>query len=220
MVNLFIKIDTIPITLEMENAAKDRLRRSPSSTYRFPSNAKTNAIRSAKLAEANRRSNESEDIYRFLCEQLECPVCYSMARPSPILQCKHGHVICNECAKSCHKCPICRESGGFCRNLVLEKMAVLLNVDFGINNKARKSLPLDRYIAKLKRSHRLWSDRVSETFLAWESDNISNPPRQIFVLTTILMISVSIAMWLDDVYLTRLFSGLLLFIVLMFAFPP
>lgn len=61
----------------------------------------------------------------FLAQQLECPVCYEMARP-PIHQCRNGHILCRSCYSALQmtaKCPTCREVYDVpIRNLKLEEM--------------------------------------------------------------------------------------------------
>lgn len=41
---------------------------------------------------------------------LECPVCISVPRSGPIIECPNGHLICGTCAEGIpeRKCPICR----------------------------------------------------------------------------------------------------------------
>ena len=56
---------------------------------------------------------------------LECPVCYSYCLP-PIMQCRFGHVVCNQCLPNClPACPVCRTQGpgAFIRSLALDTVA-------------------------------------------------------------------------------------------------
>lgn len=58
---------------------------------------------------------------------LECPVCYENITP-PIYQCKEGHLVCNDCRKSCRKCPTCRGPLGNIRNRALEQCVANVKV--------------------------------------------------------------------------------------------
>ena len=43
-----------------------------------------------------------------LKQNLECPVCTRISLP-PIMQCRNGHVTCNQCRLKVQSCPMCRE---------------------------------------------------------------------------------------------------------------
>ena len=60
---------------------------------------------------------------KFYCEQLveqnrilmnslnnilECPVCLTMVRTSPMPSCHNGHIMCSSCWNLTHLCPLCR----------------------------------------------------------------------------------------------------------------
>ena len=53
---------------------------------------------------------------------LECPVCLEVPRigAGPILGCRNGHLICNNCVDKVKDCPTCREKEIRCRNLFAE----------------------------------------------------------------------------------------------------
>ncbi len=53
-----------------------------------------------------------------LQEVLECPVCYSVPRESPIYQCTNGHLICKDCYGKLTVCHSCRQPQAENRNLV------------------------------------------------------------------------------------------------------
>ncbi|XP_004711279.3 E3 ubiquitin-protein ligase SIAH1-like [Echinops telfairi] len=61
----------------------------------------------------------------FWVSLFECPVCYDSVLP-PILQCKNGHLVCNNCRPKLDICPTCRVLLGSIRNLALEKVADLV----------------------------------------------------------------------------------------------
>ncbi|XP_053435087.1 E3 ubiquitin-protein ligase SIAH1-like [Nycticebus coucang] len=52
----------------------------------------------------------------------ECPVCFEYILP-PILQCQHGHLVCNSCRQNLASCPTCRGPLGSIRNVAMEKVA-------------------------------------------------------------------------------------------------
>ena len=39
---------------------------------------------------------------------LECPVCLTMVRTSPMPSCHNGHIMCSSCWNLTHLCPLCR----------------------------------------------------------------------------------------------------------------
>ena len=39
---------------------------------------------------------------------LECPVCLTMVRSSPVPSCHNGHIVCTSCWNMTHLCPLCR----------------------------------------------------------------------------------------------------------------
>lgn len=55
---------------------------------------------------------------------LDCPVCLNIPTSTPIYQCvSNGHVVCKNCILQLNnKCPICRQSTGFSRCLIAEKL--------------------------------------------------------------------------------------------------
>eukprot|EP00090_Calanus_glacialis_P035528 TRINITY_DN60641_c0_g1_i1.p1 TRINITY_DN60641_c0_g1~~TRINITY_DN60641_c0_g1_i1.p1 ORF type:complete len:318 (-),score=87.86 TRINITY_DN60641_c0_g1_i1:96-1049(-) len=55
-----------------------------------------------KLVEQNRILMNS------LNNILECPVCLTMVRTSPVPSCHNGHIMCSSCWNLTHLCPLCR----------------------------------------------------------------------------------------------------------------
>ena len=62
---------------------------------------------------------DNKDDYEKLVEQnrilmnslnniLECPVCLTMVRTSPVPSCHNGHIMCSSCWNLTHLCPLCR----------------------------------------------------------------------------------------------------------------
>ena len=43
-----------------------------------------------------------------LQKMLECPVCLSIVRSSPVVCCSNGHILCSSCWCQTHLCPLCR----------------------------------------------------------------------------------------------------------------
>ena len=201
-----------------------------------------------EAVESQRPSDVNECEHTRLREQLKCPVCFEVALP-PVRQCKNGHVLCDECASLCSKCPTCREAGqpnG--RNLALEKLAALLEM------KCKYCMEVIRYECFTSHSkecelrpHNLTN--VEEAFVPrgphaadeaqpdvayrvpqpelyiWEwliqrSDNMLGNIPLIVVLTTILSSGLVVVVWLDDGYSRRLAAGLLIYIGLFCALPP
>ena len=52
--------------------------------------------------------------------KLECPVCSRISLP-PIMQCRNGHVTCNNCRMKVQQCPVCRDADIDIRNMFAEK---------------------------------------------------------------------------------------------------
>ena len=44
---------------------------------------------------------------------LECPVCWSVPKSTPIYQCGNGHLLCKDCKPRLSECPICKTKCGF-----------------------------------------------------------------------------------------------------------
>ena len=69
---------------------------------------------------------------------LECPVCFEVPRTGagPILGCRNGHIICQNCVEKIEKCPTCREKEIRCRNIVAERYieTELKDVSFNCKN--------------------------------------------------------------------------------------
>jgi hypothetical protein len=63
----------------------------------------------------------SEDVLEMRNVAFECPICVSLAVSGPIMQCKNGHHICNNCASKVDKCLSCKEKIDI-RALQLEKL--------------------------------------------------------------------------------------------------
>ncbi|XP_053435033.1 E3 ubiquitin-protein ligase SIAH1-like [Nycticebus coucang] len=57
-----------------------------------------------------------------LASVFECPVCFDYVLP-PILQCRRGHLVCNNCRAKLTSCPTCWGPLGSIRNLAMEKVA-------------------------------------------------------------------------------------------------
>ncbi|XP_003803503.1 E3 ubiquitin-protein ligase SIAH1-like [Otolemur garnettii] len=57
-----------------------------------------------------------------LASLFECPVCFDYVLP-PILQCRRGHLVCNNCRPKLTSCPTCGGPLGSIRNLAMEKVA-------------------------------------------------------------------------------------------------
>ena len=55
-----------------------------------------------KLVEENR------NLMNSLKTILECPVCLTMVRSSPVPSCHNGHIVCTSCWNMTHLCPLCR----------------------------------------------------------------------------------------------------------------
>lgn len=49
-----------------------------------------------------------EILVKELQSSLECPVCFTIIRTSPVNSCSNGHLICLSCLTRCHVCPVCR----------------------------------------------------------------------------------------------------------------
>ncbi|XP_066572422.1 E3 ubiquitin-protein ligase SIAH1A [Amia ocellicauda] len=55
-----------------------------------------------------------------------CPVCFEHVQP-PILQCRAGHLLCNECRPRVSSCPCCREPlTPDSRNVAMETLATMV----------------------------------------------------------------------------------------------
>jgi len=63
----------------------------------------------------------------YLKDKLECPICLRIALP-PIMQCRNGHIVCNNCRHKVRDCPVCREADIDVRNLFAEKAIVHLPI--------------------------------------------------------------------------------------------
>ena len=55
-----------------------------------------------------------------LKRNLECPVCLSLPKSTPIYQCENGHIICNACRERVSHCPQCNMLLGKIRCLTAE----------------------------------------------------------------------------------------------------
>jgi len=62
-----------------------------------------------------------------LRQNLECPVCGRISVP-PIMQCRNGHVTCNQCRLKVQSCPMCREIDIDIRNLFAEKAVTFMSL--------------------------------------------------------------------------------------------
>jgi len=62
-----------------------------------------------------------------LRQNLECPVCARISVP-PIMQCRNGHVTCNQCRLKVQSCPMCREIDIDIRNLFAEKAVTFMSL--------------------------------------------------------------------------------------------
>ncbi|XP_066577204.1 uncharacterized protein LOC136767338 [Amia ocellicauda] len=55
-----------------------------------------------------------------------CPVCFEYVQP-PMLQCRAGHLLCNECRPRVSSCPCCRKPlAPKCRNVAMETLAAMV----------------------------------------------------------------------------------------------
>lgn len=70
---------------------------------------------------------DSVKVKQHLKEKLECPVCSRISLP-PIMQCRNGHITCNQCRIKVRDCPVCREGDTDIRNLYAEKSIVFLSI--------------------------------------------------------------------------------------------
>eukprot|EP00092_Neocalanus_flemingeri_P105605 GFUD01135394.1.p1 GENE.GFUD01135394.1~~GFUD01135394.1.p1 ORF type:complete len:301 (-),score=74.48 GFUD01135394.1:114-1016(-) len=51
---------------------------------------------------------ENKNLMNSLKAILECPVCLTMVRSSPVPSCYNGHIVCSSCWNMTHLCPMCR----------------------------------------------------------------------------------------------------------------
>ena len=51
---------------------------------------------------------ENRNMMNSLKETLECPVCLTIVRSSPVPSCYNGHIVCSSCWNLTHLCPLCR----------------------------------------------------------------------------------------------------------------
>eukprot|EP00092_Neocalanus_flemingeri_P034189 GFUD01037183.1.p1 GENE.GFUD01037183.1~~GFUD01037183.1.p1 ORF type:complete len:310 (-),score=68.71 GFUD01037183.1:243-1172(-) len=51
---------------------------------------------------------ENKSLMTSLKNILECPVCLTMVRSSPVPSCYNGHIVCSSCWNMTHLCPMCR----------------------------------------------------------------------------------------------------------------
>eukprot|EP00928_Gymnodinium_smaydae_P064470 TRINITY_DN47796_c0_g1_i1.p1 TRINITY_DN47796_c0_g1~~TRINITY_DN47796_c0_g1_i1.p1 ORF type:complete len:277 (+),score=12.89 TRINITY_DN47796_c0_g1_i1:225-1055(+) len=54
---------------------------------------------------------------------LDCPVCLESPILPPIMQCRHGHLLCRPCSEKMAVCPMCKDGPVDIRNLTAEKFA-------------------------------------------------------------------------------------------------
>lgn len=68
-------------------------------------------------------------------DEFRCAVCFEYLRPGRILQCKHGHIICEVCLRRMIKkeCPMCKDASGFSRSLLGERMVTKVFQDVNIS---------------------------------------------------------------------------------------
>ncbi|ALC48778.1 CG2681 [Drosophila busckii] len=69
--------------------------------------------------------------YESLIEELRCPGCASPMK-SPVLLCKSGHSICEQCTRILLMCPLCKEGFTNCRSLTVE--ALCAKAHFGCSH--------------------------------------------------------------------------------------
>eukprot|EP00092_Neocalanus_flemingeri_P034190 GFUD01037184.1.p1 GENE.GFUD01037184.1~~GFUD01037184.1.p1 ORF type:complete len:309 (-),score=74.15 GFUD01037184.1:114-1040(-) len=51
---------------------------------------------------------DKRNLMNSLKNILECPVCLTMVRSSPVPSCYNGHIVCSSCWNMTHLCPMCR----------------------------------------------------------------------------------------------------------------
>ena len=66
-------------------------------------------------------------LYEDMKQRLECPVCCKISLP-PVMQCRNGHVTCNNCRIKVRSCPMCREVDIDIRNLFAEKAVSYMTI--------------------------------------------------------------------------------------------
>ena len=57
-------------------------------------------------------SMEEDDLLTKIERSLECPICMTIPRDTPIPACVAGHIVCKPCKMKIDKCPICRREFG------------------------------------------------------------------------------------------------------------
>ena len=77
------------------------------------------SVEETKVAQPAARVVEDSLKLSVLQEVLECPVCYSVPRESPIYQCTNGHIVCKDCYRQLTVCHSCRQPLAENRNLVI-----------------------------------------------------------------------------------------------------
>jgi len=70
---------------------------------------------------------EAAMLYDDMKQRLECPVCCKISLP-PVMQCRNGHVTCNNCRIKVRSCPMCREVDIDIRNLFAEKAVSYMTI--------------------------------------------------------------------------------------------
>jgi len=67
-----------------------------------------NLLQPGNAASTEREVQGEEDLLRYLQSLIECPVCLTTIRSSPVLCCPSGHIICRGCKAQLVDCPVCR----------------------------------------------------------------------------------------------------------------
>ncbi|XP_034671215.1 uncharacterized protein LOC117903364 isoform X1 [Drosophila subobscura] len=83
--------------------------------------AATTAEEPNGAAEAEPPATVSARHYEGLIEELRCPGCAG-AMKAPILLCKSGHSVCEQCTRILLMCPLCKESFTNSRSLTVEAL--------------------------------------------------------------------------------------------------
>ena len=57
-------------------------------------------------------SIEKDNLLTKIEASLECPICFTIPRDTPVPCCEAGHIVCKPCRLKIEKCPICRRDFG------------------------------------------------------------------------------------------------------------
>ena len=79
------------------------------------------------LNESHPIKPEASQLFDDMKQRLECPVCCKISLP-PVMQCRNGHVTCNNCRLKVRSCPMCREVDIDIRNLFAEKAVSYMTI--------------------------------------------------------------------------------------------